>query len=206
MASGFENELFTGELSRKAREQMNGHSAGVIWLTGLPGSGKTTLALLLAKKLLRLGCQVAVLDGDDFRRRLCRDLGFSKEARKENIRRAGEVARMFYENGFIVICSFVSPFQEDRDFVRALIEDGKFFEIYLKCRVEICEQRDPKGNYARAKRGEITEFTGISSPYEQPFEPELILDSELLGPEALSEKIQSLFVSCTGGAAANVLP
>lgn len=162
-----------------ARWDMNGHRSGVLWLTGLSGSGKTTLAIELESQLFRKGYQVYVLDGDNLRNGLNANLGFTPEDRAENIRRAGQVAALFAEAGFIVITAFISPYQADRDRVRAIAPDG-FHEVYVKASLETCEQRDPKGLYQRARSGEIAEFTGVSSPYEAPSTPELTIDTDAL--------------------------
>ncbi|HEX2094144.1 MAG TPA: adenylyl-sulfate kinase [Longimicrobiaceae bacterium] len=161
-------------IPRAEREARAGHRAAVIWLTGLPGAGKTTLARALERELFARGCQTMLLDGDQLRHGLTGDLGFSEEDRRENVRRVGEVARLFFEQGSIVLCSLVSPFRRDRDRVRELLPEGTFFEVYVECDVEECRRRDPKGLYARADRGEVLELTGVSSPYEPPEHPELV--------------------------------
>ncbi|PKL76519.1 MAG: adenylyl-sulfate kinase, partial [Candidatus Melainabacteria bacterium HGW-Melainabacteria-1] len=172
-------------LTRPDWEARNGHHAAVIWFTGLSGAGKSTLAIRLAQALFLRNCQVVTLDGDNLRHGLCGDLGFSARDRSENIRRTGEVAKLFYEQGNIVICTLISPFRQDREFVRSLIPKPGFVEIFARCDLEICRQRDPKGLYKKAESGEIPEFTGISSPYEEPLNPELILDSGQENPETL---------------------
>ncbi|HEY8484279.1 MAG TPA: sulfate adenylyltransferase subunit CysN [Longimicrobiales bacterium] len=159
-------------IGRAEREERNGHRAAVLWFTGLSGSGKSTLARALERRLFERGVQTMLLDGDQLRHGLCADLGFSPAERRENIRRAGEVARLFFEQGSIVLCTFVSPYREDRARVRALIPEGRFFEVFVSCDLEVCRQRDPKGLYARAEKGEIQDFTGISAPYEPPEQPE----------------------------------
>ena len=165
-----------------SRWGMNGHRSGVVWLTGLSGSGKTTLAIELESQLFRKGYQVYVLDGDNLRNGLNANLGFTPEDRTENIRRAGQVAALFADAGFLVITAFISPYQADRDRVRAIAPDG-FHEVYVKASLETCEERDPKGLYQRARSGEIAEFTGISSPYEAPVGPELTIDTDALTVE-----------------------
>jgi len=165
-----------------SRWDMNGHHSGVLWLTGLSGSGKTTLAIELESQLFRKGYQVYVLDGDNLRNGLNANLGFTPEDRTENIRRAGQVAALFAEAGFIVITAFISPYRADRDRVRAIAPDG-FHEVYVKASLETCERRDPKGLYQRARSGEIADFTGISSPYEAPGTPELTVDTDRLTVE-----------------------
>jgi len=154
-----------------------GHGSGVLWLTGLSGSGKSTLAAAVEKRLLDMGVHTCVLDGDNIRQGLTSDLGFSDADRKENIRRIGEVAKLFAEAGIVVITAFISPFREDRDRVRSLIKPGAFFEIYARCPLSLCEERDPKGLYGKARTGELSDFTGIDSPYEEPVSPELVLDT-----------------------------
>jgi len=165
------------------RAARNGHTGAVVWFTGLSGSGKSTLAGLLERALFEQGKQVCVLDGDNLRRGLCSDLTFSPEDRKENIRRAGEVAKLFAEAGFICIAAFISPYGSERDLARGIAPEGKFLEIYLNAPLEVCEQRDPKGLYAKARSGEIKNFTGISAPYEPPRKPELELRTDLLSIE-----------------------
>ncbi|MDR4504047.1 MAG: sulfate adenylyltransferase subunit CysN [Candidatus Scalindua sp.] len=165
-------------ISLEEREEKNNHKSAVIWLTGLSGAGKSTIARKLERTLYNMGCHTAALDGDNLRHGLCKDLGFSGEDRTENIRRVGEVARIFCEQGSIVICTFISPLRSQREQVRALIPQGKFFEVFIHCSLKTCVKRDPKGLYQKAINGEIPEFTGISSPYEEPLNPELIIDSE----------------------------
>lgn len=160
------------------RERRNGHRAAVLWFTGLSGAGKTTLAQELERRLFGLGCQTMLLDGDRVRHGLCKDLGFSREDRSENIRRAGEVARLFFDVGNLVLCTFISPFAEDRARARKLLPEGAFFEIHVAANLGTCRQRDPHGLYQKAMRGEIPDFTGISSPYEPPEKPEVVLDTE----------------------------
>ncbi|MEC1612400.1 adenylyl-sulfate kinase [Bacillus mojavensis] len=164
-------------ITKEEYQQKNKHKSSILWLTGLSGSGKSTIANAAARELFEQGYQVIVLDGDNIRHGLNKDLGFSDEDRKENIRRIGEVAKLFVQQGTIVITAFISPFREDRDQVRQLVQAGEFNEVYIKCDLEICEQRDPKGLYKKARNGEIQFFTGIDSPYEEPEAPELVLDS-----------------------------
>jgi adenylylsulfate kinase len=149
----------------------------IVWFTGLSGSGKSTLAHALEERLYQRGCRTFVLDGDNVRQGLCQDLGFSDAARTENIRRVGEVAKLCIEAGTVVLTAFISPFERDRARVRSLVADGDFLEVHCDCPVDVCEARDVKGLYARARKGEIGEFTGISSPYEQPRAPELRIDT-----------------------------
>jgi adenylyl-sulfate kinase len=158
-------------------EKRNGHKGCVVWLTGLSGSGKSTIARELQRQLFAMTCAVFVLDGDNVRTGINADLGFTDDDRKENIRRVGEIAKLFTQAGFITITAFISPFRADRDRVRAFFEDNRFLEIYVKADLEICEKRDPKGLYVRAKNGEITDFTGISSLYEPPVKADLVLNT-----------------------------
>lgn len=160
-------------VTRERRELQNGHRGAIIWFTGLSGSGKSTLAHGVEEQLHRMGCRTFVLDGDNVRHGLCGDLGFSAQDRVENIRRIGEVAKLFMEAGVIVLTAFISPFREDRNKVRAMVRPREFIEIYCQCPIDVCEQRDVKGLYKKARAGEISQFTGISSPYEAPDTPEL---------------------------------
>jgi bifunctional enzyme CysN/CysC len=170
-------------ITRAMREQLNGHSATVLWFTGLSGSGKSTIARLLERRLFGLGVRTFMLDGDNLRHGLNGDLSFSATDRTENIRRAAEVAKLAFDHGSLVLCSFISPFRADRDVARSLLPGGAFLEIYVACDVEVCKRRDPKGLYARALAGEVADFTGVSSPYEEPLQPDLLLDSSVLSPE-----------------------
>lgn len=164
-------------ITRERREQQNGHKSQVLWFTGLSGSGKSTLAHTLEKLLHQGGCRTFVLDGDNVRHGLCNDLGFSMANRQENIRRIGEVAKLFTEAGIIVLTAFISPFRADRRRVKTLVGEQSFIEIYCKCSLDMCEQRDTKGLYKKAKAGLIKDFTGISSPYEEPEDPDLVVDT-----------------------------
>jgi adenylylsulfate kinase len=166
-------------VTRAQREDKNGHASTIVWFTGLSGAGKSTLAHALEDKLHQAGRQCVVLDGDDLRHGLCSDLDFSDRGRTENIRRAGEVAKLFAEAGCIVLAAFISPFRADRDRVRALAHPIDFIEVHCSRSLQNCEQRDPKGLYAQARSGAILSFTGISSPYEAPLAPQLILDTEM---------------------------
>ncbi len=171
------------------REERNGHPAAIVWLTGLPASGKTTVARGLERRLFRAGCQTMLLDGDQLRHGLTGDLGFTPEDRRENIRRVGETAALFFRQGCVVVCTFVSPFREDRDRVRGLVPKGRFVEIFVDTPLEVCEKRDPKGLYSRARRGEVGHMTGISSPYETPEEPEVHLETSGKEPDALVDEV-----------------
>jgi len=164
-------------VTRSRREQLNGHRGGLFWFTGLSGAGKSTLAHTVEEELHQNGYRTFVLDGDNVRHGLCADLGFSEEDRKENIRRVGHMSMLYVEAGIIVLTAFISPFRADRDNVRK-IAGADFHEIYCKCSLEICEDRDVKGLYKRARAGEIADFTGISSPYEEPEFADLTIDTE----------------------------
>ncbi len=161
------------KVSRADRERRNNHRSVVLWFTGLSASGKSTLAHAVEERLHGMGCNTFVLDGDNVRHGLCSDLGFSLEDRAENLRRIGEVAKLMTEAGTIVLTAFISPLRRDRERVRSLFPHGDFLEIYCEASLEVCESRDPKGLYRRARAGEIPDFTGISSPYEPPINPEL---------------------------------
>lgn len=164
-------------VSRADRAKQNGHRSVIVWFTGLSGAGKSTVAHAVEGRLHALGCRTFVFDGDNVRHGMCSDLGFSEADRSENIRRIGEMAKLFIEAGTIALTAFISPSQKDRNKVRALVEAGDFLEIYCHCPIEVCEQRDVKGLYAKARAGEIKQFTGISSAYEPPTTPELLLDT-----------------------------
>lgn len=179
-------------VTRARREAMNGHRSAILWFTGLSGAGKSTLAHAVEEELHRMGCHTFVFDGDNVRHGLCSDLGFSVADRKENIRRIGEMAKLFIEAGVIALTAFISPLREDRERVRSLVPHGDFLEIWCRCSLDICEERDVKGLYKRARAGEIPEFTGISSPYEEPDNPELILDTGTLPLELCVERVISL--------------
>lgn len=165
-------------IARDDRCRLNGHRSCVLWLTGLSGSGKSTIAYELEKMLHSLGCRAYVLDGDNIRHGLNKDLGFSPNDRKENIRRIAEVAKLFVDAGCVAITSFISPYRDDRDMARSIFRNGDFIEIYVKCSLSECERRDPKGLYKKAKAGEISQFTGISAPYEPPIQYELVIETE----------------------------
>lgn len=169
-------------VTRDRREALNGHRGAVVWFTGLSGSGKSTLAHEVEEQLHQMGCRTFVFDGDNVRHGLCSDLGFSAEDRAENIRRIGEMVKLFIDAGTVALTAFISPFHKDRERVRQLVGNRDFFEIYCRCPLEICERRDTKGLYRRARAGEISDFTGISSPYEPPGHPQLVLDT---GTESL---------------------
>lgn len=164
-------------IHREHRQQQNGHGSAILWFTGLSGAGKSTLAHAVEERLHQRGCRTYVLDGDNVRHGLCGDLGFSAADRTENIRRIGEVAKLMIDAGVIALTAFISPFRADRERVRGMVMHGEFIEIYCHCSVEVCETRDVKGLYQRARAGEVKEFTGISSPYEAPLKPELTVDT-----------------------------
>jgi adenylylsulfate kinase len=164
-------------VTREDRERLLRQRGATIWLTGLSGSGKSTLAVAAEEILISQGHLVCVLDGDNVRHGLNKNLGFSPEDRTENIRRVGEVAKLFTEAGLIVFTSFISPYRADRDLVRAIHDPGRFVEVYVAANLETCEARDVKGLYKKARAGQIPEFTGISAPYEAPERPELVLDT-----------------------------
>ncbi len=178
-----------GKITKEDRAKLLNQKGATIWLTGLSGSGKSTIAVELEHALIENKHQAYILDGDNIRHGLNKNLGFSPEDRKENIRRIGEVAKLFTEANIITIAAFVSPYREDRDNVRKLLEDGAFIEVYVKCSVEVCEERDTKGLYKKARTGEVKDFTGISAPYEEPLNPELTIDSSTLSVEESAREI-----------------
>lgn len=165
-------------LTKEERRKVNKQHSAVFYFTGLSGSGKSTIANAAARRLFDLGANSYVLDGDNVRHGLNSDLGFSDEDRKENIRRIGEVTKLFIDSGQFVFTAFISPFREDRDAVRKLLEADEFIEVFIDCPIATCEERDPKGLYQKARKGEISHFTGISSPYEEPIEPEITLRTD----------------------------
>lgn len=167
-------------ITRKEREEHNGHRGVILWYTGLSGCGKSTIALEVEKRLFELGRHTYLLDGDNIRFGLNKNLGFSPQDRTENIRRIGEVAKLFVDAGIMVATAFISPYRSDRDQVRALVGPGDMLEIFVKCDVGVCEKRDPKGLYKKARAGEIADFTGISAPYEEPLHPEIVIDSGVM--------------------------
>jgi adenylylsulfate kinase len=171
-------------VTRARREALNGHRAGVVWFTGLSGAGKSTLAHAVEEALHRRACRTYVFDGDNVRHGLCSDLGFSIEDRSENIRRISEMTKLFVQAGVIALTAFISPLRSDRGRVRELLGDTDFVEVYVKCPLEVCESRDVKGMYAKARRGLIKEFTGISSPYEEPESPDLVVDTAAMDLDA----------------------
>jgi len=179
-------------VTRKRREELNGHGSVMLWFTGLSGAGKSTLAHAVEEHLYQEGCRTFTFDGDNVRHGLCSDLGFSPEDRVENIRRIGEMAKLFLEAGVVALTAFISPFRSDRAKVRSLVPHGEFFEIYCRCSLDVCESRDVKGLYKRARAGEIKNFTGISSPYEEPEDPELVIDTGTLSLDECVAKVVGL--------------
>jgi adenylyl-sulfate kinase len=177
------------KVTRDERAAQKKQKPCILWLTGLSGSGKSTIANALEGELARTGHHSYLLDGDNIRLGLNKDLGFSDKDRVENIRRIGEVAKLFADAGLIAITAFISPFRADRDLVRALVPAGEFFEVYVKAPLDVCEQRDPKGLYKKARAGAIKQFTGIDSPYEEPLKPELVIDTS---QQTLEQSTQSL--------------
>ena len=178
-----------GQIGRSERESVLGQRGVTIWLTGLSGSGKSTIAVAAEKALVQSGRLAYVLDGDNIRHGLNSNLGFSPDDRTENIRRIGEVSKLFTDSGVICFASFISPYRQDRDAVRAIMEPGDFIEVYVAADVETCEARDVKGLYAKARSGEIPEFTRISAPYEAPEKPELVLDTAV---QSIEESVTEL--------------
>lgn len=166
-----------GEVTKKDRERLLQQKGVVIWFTGLSGSGKSTIAHAVEQRLFQRGHLSFVLDGDNIRHGLNKNLGFSPEDREENIRRIGEVAHLFAQSGIITMTAFISPYREDRDRARSLLAEKEFIEVFVKVPLDLAEQRDPKGLYKKARNGEIKEFTGISAPYEEPLHPELVIDT-----------------------------
>ncbi|PGS48906.1 adenylyl-sulfate kinase [Bacillus sp. AFS041924] len=176
-------------ITKQDRRLKNNHHSAILWFTGLSASGKSTIANEIAKALFNLNVQQYVLDGDNIRHGLNKDLGFTDHDRTENIRRIGEVAKLFVDNGQIVLTAFISPFIADRNIVRSLVGQDEFIEVYVECSVETCESRDPKGLYKKAKNGEIQNFTGISSPYEAPLNPEITLNTDKLSIQECVETV-----------------
>jgi adenylylsulfate kinase len=179
-----------GQVGKNHREDYLNQKGVIIWFTGLSGSGKSTVAVALEKRLHDSKHLSYRLDGDNIRHGLNKDLGFSPEDRVENIRRIGEVAKLFADAGLIVTTSFISPYKNDRNLVRALVPAGEFIEIYIKCGLETCEKRDPKGLYVKARSGKIPEFTGISAPYEEPDKPEMVLETD---KKTVDESVQAIW-------------
>ncbi|WP_164667677.1 adenylyl-sulfate kinase [Virgibacillus doumboii] len=177
------------KVTKAERRKLNSHKSAVIWFTGLSGSGKSTLSVELEKELHAMGIRTYRLDGDNVRHGLNKNLGFSPEDRKENIRRIGEVSKLMVDGGLFTLTAFISPYREDRNEVRELLEDGEFIEVFVNASVETCESRDPKGLYKKARAGEIKGFTGIDAPYEEPKNPEVTVDTDKL---SLKESVQEI--------------
>ena len=181
-----------GHVSRQQRESLLRQQGVLIWLTGLPSSGKSTIAYTVEHALAASGHLAYVLDGDNIRFGLNKNLGFSADDRAENIRRIGEVGKLFVDGGFLTLASFVSPYQADRDGVRALMAEGDFVEIFIDTPIELCEERDPKGLYKKARAGEIPNFTGVSDPYEEPEKPELVIETDTATPSEAAAQVIDL--------------
>lgn len=177
------------EVTKTERQSQNGHKSVVLWFTGLSGSGKSTISVALEKALFERRIHAYRLDGDNIRHGLNNNLGFSPEDRKENIRRIGEVSKLLADAGLITLTAFISPYREDRDRVREILEDGEFIEVYAKASVETCEQRDPKQLYKKARAGEIKNFTGFDAPYEAPEHAEIVVDTETTSVEEAVQQI-----------------
>jgi adenylylsulfate kinase len=194
MKSMKENNItwFDGYITREHRERLHGHKGAAVWFTGLSASGKSTIAQHLEKILYEKGCSTYVFDGDNVRHGLCCDLGFSQEDRAENIRRIGEMVKLFVDGGIIALTAFISPYRTDRERIRDLIGKDRFFEVYIQCPVDVCAERDLKGIYAKAKAGLIKDFTGISAPYEAPEAPSLIIASDQTSAAAAVQQILTL--------------
>ena len=174
------------QITKRDRLRLNGHKSAILWFTGFSGAGKSSLSVAVEKELHKRGIRTYVLDGDNVRHGLNSNLGFSSEDRAENIRRIGEVSKLFVDAGVMTLTAFISPYREDRKMVREMVEDGEFLEIYVKCALEECEKRDPKGLYKKARNGEIKGFTGIDAPYEAPVNPELVVETD---KETLRESV-----------------
>ena len=176
-------------VTRQQREGLNKHRGAILWFTGLSGAGKSTVSVAVEAALHDRGILTMVLDGDNIRHGLCSDLGFSEADRQENIRRIGETAKLFMESGVVILTAFISPFRSDRQIARSLVADEDFSEVYIECPLEVCEQRDTKGLYAKARKGEINNFTGISSPYEEPENAQLILNTDNLNVQECVDQV-----------------
>ncbi|MDQ0200226.1 adenylyl-sulfate kinase [Neobacillus ginsengisoli] len=177
------------EVTKEQRQALHGHKSYILWFTGLSGSGKSTIANIIERKLHELGISTYILDGDNLREGLNQNLGFSQEDRKENIRRTGELAKLFVDSGIVVITTLISPYAEDRKEIRKRVAKGEFIEIYVKCPLEVCEKRDTKGLYKKARKGELTNMTGISAPYEVPETPEIVIETSQYSSEECGQEI-----------------
>jgi adenylylsulfate kinase len=180
-------------VTREHRERRNDHRGAVVWFTGLSGAGKSTIAHTVEERLFRLGCHSYVFDGDNVRHGLCSDLGFSDKERSENIRRIAEMCKLFVDAGVIALTAFISPLRKDRALVRTLMGND-FHEVFCQCPIEVCEQRDVKGLYKKARAGEIANFTGVSAPYEAPGNPDLVLDTDKQSLEESVDKVMDLLL------------
>ncbi|TMU87696.1 adenylyl-sulfate kinase [Bacillus sp. BHET2] len=178
-----------GKVEKENRQLLHNHKSVLVWFTGLSGSGKSTISVELEKALYEMGIHTYRLDGDNIRHGLNRDLTFSEEDRNENIRRIGEVAKLFVDAGVITLAAFISPFKKDRRFVRSLFSEAEFIEVYVKASIEECSKRDPKGLYNKVQMGEINNFTGIDSPYEIPESPELLINTEI---QTIEESVKQI--------------
>jgi len=183
-----------GLVTREDREQLHKHKGVVIWFTGLSASGKSTISHMVEKKLHAMGCSTYVFDGDNVRHGLCGDLGFNEKDRKENIRRIGEMVHLFVDAGIIALTAFISPFRQDRQNVRSIVGPDRFIEVFVDCPLEECIRRDPKGIYAKALKGEIKDFTGVSSPYEPPENPSVVIKADKEGFLEAAERVVGLLV------------
>jgi adenylylsulfate kinase len=178
-------------LSKPDRQRMKGHGSCIVWFTGLSGSGKSTIANAVEQRLYEKGIHTYVLDGDNIRHGLNSNIGFTAEDRKENIRRIGEVAKLFVDAGIVVLTAFISPYRDDRSRVRSLVQQREFLEIFVNCSLETCEKRDVKGLYKKAREGMIPDFTGINAPFEEPLQPELTVNTENISIDAAVEKVMN---------------
>jgi len=181
-------------VTKEHRQKLNKHKSFVVWLTGLPASGKSTISNALECKLHEMGIRTYLLDGDNVRHGLCKDLGFSENDRRENIRRIAEVAKLFVDAGLVVITAFISPYRADREKARHLFKIGEFIEVYIKCPLHECERRDPKGLYRKARSGKVADFTGLTAPYEEPLTPEILVDTQTLSVRGAVEQIINFLV------------
>jgi adenylylsulfate kinase len=181
-----------GYVNRQDRNGLNNHKSGLVWFTGLPSSGKSTIAHLVEKELFSRGLRTCVLDGDNVRHGLNSNLGFSRKDRRENLRRIVELSKLMTDAGLIVLAAFISPYREDREYVKGRFEGDNFLEIYVRCSVDECERRDPKGNYKRARAGIIKDYTGVSSPFEEPENPDIVIDTEELNLETSVQRVLDL--------------
>lgn len=182
-------ECFNSSVTKANRRKLHGHSSFILWFTGLSGSGKSTLSSAVEQRLHEIGISTYILDGDNIRRGLNKDLGYSDDDRAENIRRVGEVAELFVDAGVVLLAAFISPFSKDRKFIRELVAKEEFIEIFLKCPLSVCEKRDPKGLYLKARRGEIKYFTGLDSAYEEPQRPNITVETDKMTISNCVEKI-----------------